>query len=85
MDLPICSWRNAANTLRGGGIPRRGRFLNYGAEGFNLMPPLLPTGLTDFVERVLPELRRRALFREDYEGHALRKNLGLRRPALRVG
>jgi hypothetical protein len=49
------------------------------------MPPLLPTGLTDFVELVLPELRRRGLFREDYEGRTLRENLGLRRPAHRVG
>jgi hypothetical protein len=32
---------------------------------------------------VLPELRRRGLFRNDYEGHTLRENLGLRRPVNR--
>jgi N-acetyl-S-(2-succino)cysteine monooxygenase len=56
------------------------RFVNYGADGYNVMPPTLPGGLTDFIELVLPELRRRGLFRSDYEGHTLRENLGLRRP-----
>jgi hypothetical protein len=45
------------------------------------MPPVLPTGLTDFVDQVVPILQRRGLFREEYEGRTLRENLGLRRPA----
>jgi FMN-dependent oxidoreductase (nitrilotriacetate monooxygenase family) len=57
------------------------RFQNYGADGFNIMSPILPTGLTDFIELVLPELRRRNLFRTDYEGPTLRDHLGLKRPA----
>ena len=44
------------------------------------MPPVLPAGLTDFVEQVVPVLQRRGLFREEYEGRTLRENLGLRRP-----
>ncbi|SPK70491.1 Nitrilotriacetate monooxygenase component A (plasmid) [Cupriavidus taiwanensis] len=56
------------------------RFLNYGADGFNIMSPLLPGGLTDFIALVLPELRRRGLFRHDYEGTTLREHLGLGRP-----
>jgi FMN-dependent oxidoreductase (nitrilotriacetate monooxygenase family) len=60
------------------------RFANYGADGFNVMPPVLPDGLTDFVQLVLPELRRRGLFREEYSGRTLREHLGLRRPAHRV-
>ncbi|MFT4191082.1 MAG: LLM class flavin-dependent oxidoreductase [Comamonas sp.] len=56
------------------------RFVHYGADGYNVMPPILPTGLTDFVELVLPELRRRGLFRTEYEGRTLRENLGLSRP-----
>jgi FMN-dependent oxidoreductase (nitrilotriacetate monooxygenase family) len=51
------------------------------ADGFNIMPPILPTGLTDFVDQVVPVLQRRGLFRTDYEGKTLRENLGLRRPA----
>lgn len=60
------------------------RFEGYGADGFNVMPPHLPQGLTDFVELVIPELRRRGLFRSEYEGATLRENLGLARPAHRV-
>jgi len=56
------------------------RFQNYGADGFNIMAPILPGGLADFIELVLPELRRRGLFREEYEGATLRENLGLKRP-----
>lgn len=56
------------------------RFVQYGADGFNVMPPLLPTGLDDFVTLVLPELRRRGRFRRDYEGATLRANLGLPAP-----
>ncbi len=36
------------------------------ADGFNLCPPLLPGSLDDFVALVLPELRRRGLFRTEY-------------------
>lgn len=50
------------------------------ADGFNVMPPHLPVGLTDFIEQVLPELRRRGLFRHEYEGRTLRQNLGLAIP-----
>jgi N-acetyl-S-(2-succino)cysteine monooxygenase len=56
------------------------RFVNYGADGFNIMPPTLPGGLVDFVELVLPELRRRGLFRSEYAGRTLRDHLGLKRP-----
>jgi FMN-dependent oxidoreductase (nitrilotriacetate monooxygenase family) len=59
------------------------RFVNHGADGFNIMAPLVPTGLTDFIELVIPELRRRGLFRWEYEGSTLRENLGLARPANR--
>jgi len=41
--------------------------------------PTLPSGLEDFVALVVPELRRRGLFRADYEGPTLRDNLGLAR------
>ncbi|MFI6443446.1 LLM class flavin-dependent oxidoreductase [Kitasatospora sp. NPDC050543] len=51
------------------------------ADGFNIMPPVLPGGLTDFVEQVLPILRKRGLFREGYTGRTLREHYGLPRPA----
>lgn len=58
-------------------------FETRAADGFNIMPPILPTGLTDFVDHVVPELQRRGLFRTRYEGATLRENLGLARPAQR--
>ena len=51
------------------------------ADGFNLMPPVLPWMLDAFVERVLPILRARGLFREAYTGSTLRAHYGLARPA----
>jgi FMN-dependent oxidoreductase (nitrilotriacetate monooxygenase family) len=53
------------------------------ADGFNVMPPSLPDGLTDFVEQVVPELQRRGLFRSEYTGRTLREHYGLARPANR--
>ncbi|TIX38683.1 MAG: nitrilotriacetate monooxygenase, partial [Mesorhizobium sp.] len=41
-----------------------------------LMPPALSV-LDDFVDLVLPELRRRGLLRSDYPGATLRSHLGL--------
>ena len=55
-------------------------FTTGAADGFNVMPPHLPFGLTEFVEHVIPELQRRGLFRTEYEGKTLRSHLGLREP-----
>jgi FMN-dependent oxidoreductase (nitrilotriacetate monooxygenase family) len=49
-------------------------------DGFNIMFPWVPGGLDEFVDRVVPELQRRNLFRREYEGKTLRENLGLPRP-----
>lgn len=51
-----------------------------GSDGFTLQFPFLPQGLDDVIERVVPELQRRGLFRREYEGATLRENLGLPRP-----
>ncbi|WP_191923553.1 LLM class flavin-dependent oxidoreductase [Pantoea agglomerans] len=48
-----------------------------GADGFNIMPAIMPEQLDLFVELVIPELRRRGLFRDEYEFATLRENLGL--------
>ena len=55
-------------------------FRNEAADGFNLMPPILPAGLDDIVEFLVPELRRRGLFRSEYQGTTLRDHLSLERP-----
>ncbi|WP_448950342.1 LLM class flavin-dependent oxidoreductase [Labrys neptuniae] len=51
-----------------------------GSDGFNVMFPYLPGGLDDFVDKVVPVLQERGLFRREYEGRTLRENLGLPRP-----
>jgi FMN-dependent oxidoreductase (nitrilotriacetate monooxygenase family) len=53
------------------------------ADGFNIMPPVLPAGLEVFVDEVVPILRERGLFRTEYTGTTLRDHLGLPRPANR--
>lgn len=54
------------------------RWVDAGAaDGFNLMPPTLPGGITDFVDQVVPLLQRRGRFRREYEGTTLREHLRL--------
>jgi alkanesulfonate monooxygenase SsuD/methylene tetrahydromethanopterin reductase-like flavin-dependent oxidoreductase (luciferase family) len=53
------------------------------ADGFNLMPDVLPSGLETFVDEVVPLLQKRGIFRRDYEGTTLRDHLGLAHPPSR--
>lgn len=53
------------------------RFTEGAADGFNIMPPLLPGGLYDFIDDVLPLLRQRGLVNVNYQGSTLRQHLGL--------
>jgi FMN-dependent oxidoreductase (nitrilotriacetate monooxygenase family) len=54
--------------------------MTEGSDGFTIQFPFLPQGLDDFVDKLVPELQRRGLFRKEYEGATLRENLGLPRP-----
>jgi alkanesulfonate monooxygenase len=58
-------------------------FVNRGVDGFLIQPPVLPAGLDEFVELIVPELQNRGLYRTEYTGTTLRENLGLRRPSSR--
>ena len=49
-------------------------------DGFCLMPPYFPRGVRNVDDLLIPELRRRGLFRTEYEGKTLRENLGLPHP-----
>ncbi|SHE33810.1 FMN-dependent oxidoreductase, nitrilotriacetate monooxygenase family [Lampropedia hyalina DSM 16112] len=51
-------------------------FSSGAIDGFNLMPIILPSGLEDFVDHVVPILRHRGVFRHEYEGTTLRAHLG---------
>ena len=52
-------------------------FTDGAADGFNIMPPLLPSMLDVFSTEVIPLLQRRGLFRTAYEGKTLREHYGL--------
>lgn len=47
------------------------------ADGFMMNCAVLPVGLTDFLDHVLPILKERGLFRTEYEADTLHENLGL--------
>ncbi|MFJ4632094.1 NtaA/DmoA family FMN-dependent monooxygenase [Streptomyces sp. NPDC088847] len=51
------------------------------ADGFVLVPHLTPGGLDEFVDRVVPLLQERRVFRTEYRGTTLRSHLGLPDPA----
>ncbi|MFC9280239.1 LLM class flavin-dependent oxidoreductase [Streptomyces collinus] len=57
-------------------------FTQGAADGFNIMPPVLPSGLEAFVDHVVPILRARGLLRTAYgPERTLRERYGLPRPA----
>ena len=55
-------------------------FEDGAADGFNIMPPILPSMLEIFTAEVVPSLRARGLFRSEYEGETLRDHYGLNQP-----
>jgi len=52
-------------------------FEGKACDGFNLLSAVMPASLYDVIDKVLPELRRRGLFRTDYSGSTLRGHLGI--------
>ncbi|MGR3872454.1 LLM class flavin-dependent oxidoreductase [Streptomyces graminifolii] len=56
-------------------------FTQGAADGFNIMPAVLPSGLDAFVDQVVPLLRTRGLLRTEYGPRTtLRERYGLPRP-----
>jgi len=53
---------------------------NGAADGFNIMPAVMPSGLEAFVDKVVPILQERGRFRTEYTGTTLREHYGLPRP-----
>ncbi|QND52580.1 LLM class flavin-dependent oxidoreductase [Phyllobacterium sp. 628] len=51
-----------------------------GIDGFIILPPIVLEGVTGFVDAIVPELQRRGLFRNAYDGKTLRDHLGLPYP-----
>lgn len=60
------------------------RWVRTGAvDGFNISPWIVPSGLDDIVDKVVPELQERGAYPAEYAGHTLREHLGLREPSTR--
>lgn len=55
-------------------------FRDRAADGFNVMPPILPSMLDVFIAEVVPILQKRGLFRTEYAGTTLRSHYGLDQP-----
>ncbi len=60
-------------------------FTDGAADGFNIMPPLLPAMLDVFSAEVIPLLQQRGLFRASYAGETLREHYGLAWPQSAFG
>ncbi|MDR5699461.1 NtaA/DmoA family FMN-dependent monooxygenase [Agromyces aerolatus] len=56
-------------------------FEGRACDGFSLNAPDMPDGMRRICDLLVPELRERGYFREEYEGSTLRDHLGLERPA----
>ncbi len=52
-------------------------YTSKACDGFNVLVPILPRGLSDFVDLVVPELQKLKVFRTEYSGRNLRENMGL--------
>lgn len=55
-------------------------FTQGAADGFNILPAITPVSVNEFVDHVVPILKKRGLMRTEYEATTLRGNLGLSEP-----
>ena len=54
-------------------------FVRHGAvDGFNVSPYIIPHGLDDIVDLLVPALQERGAYPAEYHGTTLREHLGLR-------
>lgn len=55
-------------------------FREGGADGFNLMIDVVPSGIEEFVAQVVPLLQKRGIFRREPTGRTMRESMGLATP-----
>jgi len=78
-------------SARSGFVVRRARsptsspgWVRAGAtDGFNISPYIVPGGLDEIVDWLVPELQERGAYRTEYTSTTLRGHLGLREPLTR--
>ncbi len=57
---------------------RLAEYARLGAiDGLNITPWLIPSGLDDIVDELIPRLQERGVYPDEYAGETLRENLGL--------
>lgn len=60
------------------GRPRTGGRRSWRRSGrFNLLPHMLPASITELVDKLVPELQERGVYRTEYRGTTLRDHLDL--------
>ncbi|MEZ3161203.1 NtaA/DmoA family FMN-dependent monooxygenase [Microbacterium sp. BWT-B31] len=73
--------RSSLRTFVGGYSTIADRIVQYvdahAVDGFNVSPYLVPDGLDDIVDGLIPELQERGVYPTEYAGTTLRANLGL--------
>lgn len=57
-------------------------FEDGACDGFNVLPAIYPVSFHEVLDKLVPELQRRGLFRTEYEGRTLRENFGVPAEAL---
>ena len=50
-------------------------------DGFDILPQLLPGTVKEIVEKLVPALHERGIYRTTYQGSTLREHLGLELPS----
>lgn len=61
------------------------KYAHAGAvDGFNITPWLIPTGIDDVVNHLVPELQERGVYPTEYVGQTLREHLGLPAPVRQI-
>ncbi|WP_407727577.1 hypothetical protein ACJEDT_25475 (plasmid) [Rhodococcoides fascians] len=53
------------------------RLIRIGGAALVVLLTVIPEGLAEFADRMIPELQHRSIFREAYEGTTLREHLNL--------
>ena len=75
------SSRGASRTFSGSYADVADRLAEYArlgaVDGFNITPWLIPSGLDDIVNHLVPELQERGVYPTEYSGDTLREHLGL--------
>ncbi len=55
-------------------------FTNHACDGFNIMPPILPESLEEFINNIIPRLQKIGIFKKQYSTGTLREKLNIPKP-----